>query len=792
MHLVQPVEIPKFRPSEPPVTGHPMINFLPMAIQKELKDLVFISVKILGEAIREVHGEPMYRQIESLRLRMKKVRSAEASLVEKEMNAVYKKLSGSKTEELRQIAKAFSLMLELINTCETAYRSHLLADFQITSEKKPRAVIYVFTSHPTESRSRDFLQLMGSVEKLLIEGLSSGTDSIKDRLLYLLRIAVRLDLANNRKPQVKDEMDQIFHFVLSPKILLEQIELKKKGYMVNFRTWVGGDKDGHPKVGSSTMLESFTKSRTRFLDGITFQLTKFEREMELIDEGKRIKKELVQFRLAMREIRTVKKGDGKRITKFKEKLSKLRTHSDKCKLTSPDLDDVERLVKLYPALVLPLEIREDSELIRNAVIDRKEPIDKMLLTLKDISAGINAKWYVRGFVISMCQTSEDMIAAITITRRALGAMLIPIIPLFENEKGLVNARDILLGTFQKLKLPAEHKKRWDGLYEVMVGYSDSSKENGVLPARLLIEEALFDIEEFLLKHKLTPVFFHGSGGSTSRGGGTVLEQISWLPQSALEIFKVTIQGEMVQRTFSNPAIMRSQVGKVIEGYGLFRPKRPRHSKEVTIFSKYIQNSYRELVKDPTFHELTSKATPYDFLDLLKMGSRPTKRATPGKFSLRAIPWILCWTQTRLLLPVWWGTGSGWKNLSVEQKKKIRHAHETSPVLQTYVKNLGFTLAKVELGVWDFHLDNSTLAPAEKKRWKKIITEEFDLSQKFFREITGETDFTWFRPWLAESIYFRSSMIHPLNVIQKLALERRDNGLLRETVTGIACGMLTTG
>jgi phosphoenolpyruvate carboxylase len=326
----------------------------------------------------------------------------------------------------------------------------------------------------------------------------------------------------------------------------------------------------------------------------------------------------------------------------------------------------------------------------------------------------------------------------------------------------------------------------------MVGYSDSSKENGVLPARLLIEGALFDIEEFLLKHKLTPVFFHGSGGSTGRGGGSVLEQISWLPQSALEIFKVTIQGEMVQRTFSNPAIMRSQVGKVIKGYELFKPKRPRHSKEVTLFSKHIQTAYRELVNDPTFHELTSKATPYDFLDLLKMGSRPTKRATPGNFSLRAIPWILCWTQTRLLLPIWWGTGSGWKNLSKEKKQKIKTGYKKSPLLQTYVKNLGFTLAKVELGVWDFHLDNSTLAAGEKARWKNLITEEFKLSQKFFREISGETDFTWFRPWLGESIYFRSSMIHPLNVIQKLALERKDNGLLRETVTGIACGMLTTG
>ncbi len=761
-------------------------------IQPQLKNLVFVSVKILGDAVREVYGEPLYREIEALRLRMKKVRNAEASIVEGELNAVYRKLSKTKTEDLRQMAKAFSLMLELINTCETAYRSYRLSDFKISAEKKPRSIVYVFTSHPTESRSQGFLKLLGVIEDLLIKGLETDLESIREELLYLLRIAVRLDLANNKKPQVKDEMDHIFHYVLDPKILLEQIRLQKKGYFVKFRTWVGGDKDGHPKVGSATMQESFNKSRKRFLEGIKTYLHDFEKEMLLIEEGDKIRRELKSFQKSLTEIGIVKKGDGKRIGRFKLRLKKLHDLTDRLKLTSPKLDMVECLVELYPALVLPLEIREDSGLIRNAVKDQKEPIYKMLLTLKDISAGINAKWYVRGFVISMCHTTEDMLAAITITRRALGSLHIPVIPLFEDEKGLLSAKEILLGAFKKANLPQEHQERWDGLFEVMVGYSDSSKENGVLPARLLIEDALFDIESFLLKQKLTPVFFHGSGGSTSRGGGSVLEQISWLPRSALDIYKVTIQGEMVQRTFSNPRIMRSQVGRVVEGYGQVRPKRPRHSKEVQELSSLIQKSYRELVKDPSFHELTSKATPYDFLDLLKMGSRPTKRSAPGKFSLRAIPWILCWTQTRLLLPIWWGIGFGWENLSSDQKKKLKVAFKTSPVLQTYVKNLGFTLAKVELGVWNFHLNHSDLETSERKRWKGMITTELNLSHKFFREITGETNLTWYRPWLGESIYFRSSMIHPLNVIQKLALERRDHVLLRETVTGIACGMLTTG
>lgn len=763
-----------------------------MIIQDELKQLVSQSVKLLGEALHETHGKKLYQEIESLRVKMKSARGKDPEFVQKVLEAVYLDLQKNDTEELHQKAKAFSLMLELINACEAAYRTHRLDKFKIKVEAKPEAIIYVFTSHPTESRSQQFLKLMNSVEDLLLQSLDDGFETIRDQLFYFLKIAVRLSLSNNRRPQVKDEMEQVFHTVLSPDILAEQIALNKKDLNVSFRTWVGGDKDGHPKVGSSTMLESFTLSRQKLIGFILTLEKKFEDEIGLIDEGLIIKKELILFKTSLRNLKKIRVGDGKRVVAFKKSLARLRKISDSLSLSSPFLEDVEKLIWFYPAIVLPLEIREDSELIVKALTDRKQPIVKMLATLKSISAGMDPKWYVRGFVISMCQTCEDMLAAVTITKRTLGAFAIPVVPLFENEKGLLNSTTILEGAFKKFPFQQEHKKKWGSRFEVMVGYSDSSKENGVLPARIMIEEGLFKLENYLLRKNLKPVFFHGSGGSTSRGGGTVQEQISWWPQTALNIFKVTIQGEMVQRNFNHPLIMRSQVGKVINGFTHCKPKPHHISPEVAVYSAKIQEAYRSLVHDPSFQELTTQATPYDYLNLLKIGSRPAKRNAKGKFSLRAIPWILCWTQTRLLLPVWWGTGVAWKNLSKSEQKALKDYYAESPLMQSYIKNLGFTLVKVELGVWNFHLDHAKLSDEEKTHWRKVITEEFELSVKFFHEISGEKDFTWFRPWLGESIYFRSSMIHPLNVIQKLALERKDNVLLRETVTGIACGMLTTG
>lgn len=763
-----------------------------MIIQDDLKQLVSHSVKLLGKALREIHGDKIYREIESLRVTMKKVRGGEAQMVEKTLNRVYQELAKNSSEVLHQKAKAFALMLELINSCEAAYRTHRLKGSHIQKSSSPEAIIYVFTSHPTESRSRKFLDLMGKVEELLIESLDDTFEVIEERLYYLLKIAVRLSLANNRRPQVKDEMEQIFHTVLSPEILAEQISLNKKNLNVSFRTWVGGDKDGHPKVGSSTMIESFNLSRQKLLEFISSLVKTFEEEVSLIDEGKIISKDLINFKQRLRDLKVVRASDGKKIVALKKALKKLHTTVEKEAVLSPMLGDIEKLIWFYPALVLPLEIREDSELITKALTDKSQPIMKMLATLKAISNGMDAKWYVRGFVISMCQTSEDMLAAITITKRQLGTLAIPVVPLFENEKGLLNAKTILEGTFKKYPLQDEHRKKWGTRFEVMVGYSDSSKENGVFPARLMIEHGLFQLEEFLLKKKLKPVFFHGSGGSTSRGGGTVLEQISWWPQSALNIFKVTIQGEMVQRNFSHPLIMRSQVSKVVDGFVKCKPKHIEDHPEISKFTEDIQDSYRTLVNDPGFQELTAFATPYDYLNLLKIGSRPAKRTKKGSFSLRAIPWILCWTQTRLLLPVWWGTGHAWMNLSKKEKKEVKKYYATSPLMQSYVKNLGFTLAKVEMGVWNFHLMNSKLSNEEKKHWRSVIEIEFKNSVAFFKDISGEKNFTWYRPWLGESIFFRSSMIHPLNVIQKLALERKDHVLLRETVTGIASGMLTTG
>lgn len=759
-------------------------------ISTDLKELVSHSVKALGEAVDEVYGRETFREVESIRSEMKSVRAASAERVLKTLEQRYAQLKKKSDKRLHQISKSFSLMMELINACEAAYRIYRLSEKQYDQGVKPYSLVFVFTSHPTEARSKNFLALMDRVENLLLQKLQRKAD-ISEALRYLLKLALRLDLANNRRPMVIDEAEQIFHTVLSTKIIQEQIELKRQGINVFFRTWVGGDKDGHPKVGADTLVESLSLSRSRLLSFIDTELKSLKTEMELIQE-EAVLKPLAELRKLIPKLRTLKDGDGLKIKEFKQKLKSLHKISKRLKVEGPQLDTIDQLLWIYPAIVLPLEIREDSELIHEALTKPNLNIAKMLTKLGKISKGMEAKWYVRGFILSMCQEKEDLIAAIRLQRKMCGSLVIPVVPLFENEKGLTDCLKILGGTFDRYDLVSEHLKKWGGRFEVMLGYSDSSKENGVLPGRLLVERALFSIDKFLRREKLTPVFFHGSGGSVSRGGGSIKEQIAWWPESALNIFKVTIQGETVQRHFHHPLIMRSQVNKIVEGFANFTPRLESEPAELLSFGETIQTAYRSLVKNPEFQEMTAEATPYEFLSHLRIGSRPTKRSGKGKFTLRAIPWILCWTQTRLLLPFWWGAGSAWEELSASEKAKIKKAGKKSPLFESYLKQLGFTLAKIELGVWKFSLKSSGLSDEQKKHWDKLIESEYKKTVAFFHEVTGEKSFTWFNPRLGDSIYFRSSMIHPLNLVQKIALERSDRRLLRETVTGIASGMLTTG
>ena len=216
-----------------------------------------------------------------------------------------------------------------------------------------------------------------------------------------------------------------------------------------------------------------------------------------------------------------------------------------------------------------------------------------------------------------------------------------------------------------------------------------------------------------------------------------------------------------------------------------------------MFSSSLNTQYAKKLQEPLFLKMVEAATPYSYLDVLKLGSRPTKRKKQGPLdfsSIRAIPWILCWTQTRLLFPTWWGIGTAWQKIKKDDKKRQRliKAYKESPLFASFVRTLGFTLSKVDFSVFKLYLSHSDLTEKEKEEIVNTFSKELAAATQFVREVSGERSLLWHTPWLAESIKLRSSMIHPLNVLQILGHKDDDQELVRKTVAGISCGMMTTG
>lgn len=774
-------------------------------LSKELTHLVNWAVSELGKVILSELGQEKFNQIEKIRKQVKSVQGQKlAGLL-----GLKKELSLLSGPERYHIAHSFSLMLELINSCEAAYRtSRLRVELRERSEDPGTygRVIHVLTAHPTESRSPDIIYYFRKIQKLLVEHLQNPVRQHSQELNGLLKLAWRIPMSKQRKPSVMDEAEYIYSLVLQDDILEIFIKQRERGQPFYIRTWVGGDKDGHPGVNDKTMLGSLQMSRGCLLRWLQKTFENFLADLEPLAHSSGIEKKQFlcifqqarKIRRSFTVLKEVKSSDSLRVHSLKESLDLLsRSYKNLLQVDSPHLHQIRLLLKVFPGLVVPLELREDSRLVHEALNTRARnfAIVRMLKMLGRISPRHDPRFYVRGFILSQAENASDIIAGMSLVKKQLGETHLPVVPLFESAHSLGNAGAIVE---EFMSSPARRRvvaKNWSGKFEVMLGYSDSAKENGAFPSRFLIQTAVESLEKVIASYGFKSIFFHGSGGSIERGGGSVQEQTAWWPASALGTVKVTVQGEMIYRNYTAPEILERQLQRFTAArmVNSSKPVADQVTSDLRRFSDAVQTAYREILEEPHFLDVIELATPYSFLKDLKLGSRPSKRQGPVNLEgLRAIPWVLCWTQTRALFPTWWGVGSFWQSLSEAEKSRYRKAYQESPLFSSYIKVLGFTLEKIELDVFALYLHSSKLPQEVVTFFIEKFKRELGYCKKAVRDLTGEESLLWYRPWLETSIALRSPLIHPLNILQLLALKDKDIPLLRETVTGIASGMLTTG
>ena len=783
------------------------MNAMSDGLPKELTHLVDVATATLGRAIKEDAGEEVYSRIESIRVRSKALRSGDIEATASQLEEFHREFLQLNSHQRIQVAHGFSLMLELFNVCENSYRTFRLGTRpEQVSPTQIDSVTYVLTAHPTEARSYESIRLFAQIQTVLVESLRRGQHRLELKLLPLLKMAWKIPMAKTSVPTVEQEATHLYAASLGRESIEALIRSHLDGTSVFLRTWVGGDKDGHPGVDEVALRLSLQASRKYIVTHLKRLLSQIEKNLHLLVAGKdrvstesrALLDELHKHSKGVKALSEISDGDGARVLAVTVGLRALCERYNHL-VGSPSFNSarVESLISIFPGLVMPLELRENADVIENAEGNDDLPISKMLSALAKISNGGEPKWYARGLVISMVDQSEDLISAANIVCAKLGKTSFSIVPLLEKESALRNAVGIVTGFMNSPVGKELVEGYWNHHLEVMLGYSDSAKEVGSLPSRLLIGNAMGEIESALKAKGVEPVFFHGSGGSVARGGGSIEEQIRWWPRSALKRYKVTIQGEMVQRSFASGEIIRSQLRKISSiSSKLLGEHRSTivPSPSLEKLAELVKASYQEFTQSDFFVTLLEGVTLYPFLKDLRLGSRPAKRSS-GEFSLssiRAIPWVLCWTQARVLFPAWWGVGSAWTSLSQSEKEELQQGFLENELFRSYVHVLGFTLSKVELGVWKFLVDHSNFEPSKKAELIGSFQGEFQQARTFVQEISGQTGLLWFRPWLKSSIEKRSSMIHCLNVLQTIAISENDSALLGECTTGVACGMLTTG
>ncbi len=772
-------------------------------LSDKLRQKVSASVALLGQSLKSEYGPEVYKSIETLRKEMREAGKGDLEATQKALIKAKRRLEKKKNQELYQIAHGFALMLELMNCCENAYRSFRYLQKPKDYKASKNNLTYVLTAHPTEARDPQLLNLLQKIQKLIQRSFEDETFDWEADLVFYLRLLTKSPLARLKKPAVEDEAAHIYQILFHQPIFNSLIE--EQNYDLKIRTWVGGDKDGHPLVNASVMKKSLQLSRRRILEWVHEKLSETNGLLQAtssLQSRSNLQQQLKALQAELSGLKVLKEGDGRRI-KRTQRLSELLNKKiiDQFGAVPSSWRRYLRIWKLFPGLVIPLELREEASEIKSALDKKRSPIRDMLRTLSQISNGGSPNWYVQGFVISMASEVDDIKNAWSLVGKELKKEKIPVIPLFETQQALMNGANILksfLSEPAKLKI---WQTSFKGQFEIMLGYSDSGKESGAFFARYLIEKAVLKIDKVIKSFKLVPIFFHGSGGSVARGGGSIQEQIAWWPESMLRHLKMTIQGEMIQRIMSSKEIFENHNARVVHET---QTRAAAKIKDQTTVSKTVNQAlenflirtsqlYSELIHRADFREMLVAATPYSFLTQLKLGSRPSKRSGQVNLSkLRAIPWNLCWTQTRLLLPVWYGIGQAFAELNHEQKQELKKAMQASLMAKSFLKNLAFSLAKVELPIVELYLQRPTTNPNLLKRFSREFHQQYQLTKSALEELTGHEELLYFRPWLQESINLRSPMIHPLNLIQIIAMERKDEKILSETVVGIACGMMTTG
>ena len=661
-------------------------------------------------------------------------------------------------------------------------------------------------------------------------------------------------------PKVYRRLNQIFEKNMGK-------GLPKNFNPIEFGSWMGGDRDGNPFVTAQVTKRVILLSRWEAAKLYEKSMTKLIRSYSMEKCSNKILKitgkTFEPYRVYLRPLRDKLRKTHRAIERHlvnNEPLNEKNLLSEREEILKPlrvvresleqnqseniasgDLLDLMRRAKCFGINLARLDIRQESsrhsqllaEYIKKKLNQDYSSWDEDR-KIKYLSAKMQNKNVLKNFqfknkenkevwstfkvlatqpkeclgayVISMTSSASDVLSVMFFQKEANIENRLRVVPLFETLDDLINAKPIM----EKLFSLKWYRKDINHKQEIMIGYSDSSKDAGKLSASWHQYKLQQEIIKLAKKYKIDITFFHGRGGSAGRGGGPIQATLRSQPAGSVNgKIRITDQGEVIQQKYGYEPLAKynlcSYIGSVMEAT-LNPPPKPKDSwvKLIQSMSEISTSSYRKNINQSSdFIRYFKTVTPHMALGKLSIGSRPSKRKNVDNInSLRAIPWVFAWTQIRLMLPAWLGTAEALRYSSIKKfKKTLIDMEKNWPYFNSTMDLLDMVLSKVDPEISKIYEKN--LADDKLIRVGKKLRFQFDAVKKLNDQITPKEIYKQRKSFRGPAI-IRNIYSEILNVLQAVVMnkllqkklnkkDKKDlNDAMMASIAGISAAIKNTG